>query len=361
MWLSFVASAFAVGACAKSHDVSGSPGALEGDALQGALSATCRSELDDSDDSLPESLECTGLYTDLEDKTVSKAVREFAPAHVLWSDGAAKRRWIYLPKDETIDATDPDSWVFPEGTRVWKEFSLNGRRIETRLFQKVESNHWSKTTYAWNARETAATRSAGQDIMVGNQPYRIPSATECDECHSGRRDRVLGFEQALLGLPGAQGVSLAELVSEGLLDGFSGPTSYEIGADPNAVAANALGWLHANCGVSCHNDNPASKGNTRGMRLHLNPGLLDGRDVGEFPSVATTVDQDAATLRWFGLKRVVAGSPEESLMYELVTQRAEGEQMPPLASRLVDEEFAPVLAQWIRSLAAPEEEPESSD
>lgn len=359
--MGIVVWALVAGACARSHEVSGAAGALERDALQGRLSAACRGELADSDDGLPGSLECTGLYTDIRMKELSKAVREFKPAYVLWADGADKRRWIFLPENEPIDATSPDSWIFPEGTRVWKEFSRNGRRIETRLFHKLDSNMWARTSYAWNASETAATRSAGGDVMVDEQPYHIPSATECDECHSGRKDRVLGFEQALLGLEGAEGLTLDELQSNRQLDGLSGPTSYEIGADPGAAEAAALGWMHANCGISCHNDNPASKGNTRGMRLHLNPESLDGRDVNEFPSVTTTLDQAAVTLRWLGRKRIVPGSPEQSLLYVLVTQRAEGEQMPPLASRLVDEEFVPVLAEWIRNLPVTEEASKSSD
>src|ERR1043165_6412078 len=56
----------------------------------------------------------------------------FSPQYPLWSDGAHKRRWIYLPPGTAIDASRLDAWEFPIGTRLWKEFSLGGP-IETRF------------------------------------------------------------------------------------------------------------------------------------------------------------------------------------------------------------------------------------
>ena len=35
-----------------------------------------------------------------------------------------------------------DEWHFPVGTKVWKEFSRDGKRLETRLFWKTEPNGW---------------------------------------------------------------------------------------------------------------------------------------------------------------------------------------------------------------------------
>src|SRR5262245_3812814 len=88
---------------------------------------------------LPVDLRCTGLYADWASKTVAPDVQPFAPGTPLWSDGARKQRWIQLPAGATIDTTNPDEWVFPVGTKAWKEFSLGGRKVETRLFQKVSA------------------------------------------------------------------------------------------------------------------------------------------------------------------------------------------------------------------------------
>ena len=73
----------------------------------------------------------TGLYQDASAERVAADVLAYTPQYPLWSDGATKRRWIRLPPGAAIDASDPDAWVFPIGTQIWKEFSFGGR-VETR-------------------------------------------------------------------------------------------------------------------------------------------------------------------------------------------------------------------------------------
>src|SRR5262249_10101463 len=81
----------------------------------------------------PDKLSQAGLYEDLLTRKLASNVIAFAPDHKLWSDGAEKARWILLPDGKQIDGSDPDHWVFPIGTRFFKEFSLEGRPLETRL------------------------------------------------------------------------------------------------------------------------------------------------------------------------------------------------------------------------------------
>jgi len=73
----------------------------------------------------------TGLYA--ADGSVDPANRPFAPQYSLWTDGASKARWVFLPEGAKIDVTDLDAWRFPAGTKLWKEFAWGGRRVETRL------------------------------------------------------------------------------------------------------------------------------------------------------------------------------------------------------------------------------------
>ena len=42
----------------------------------------------------PETLECTGLYFNLERKVLAQGVRAYAPAIALWADTAEKSRWM---------------------------------------------------------------------------------------------------------------------------------------------------------------------------------------------------------------------------------------------------------------------------
>jgi hypothetical protein len=328
--------------------------------VQVDYSKTCTGE----DPTLPSDIECTGLYADLATKTPAEGVRPYTPAVILWSDGAEKERFIQLPKGKKIDATDPNEWVFPVGTKLWKQFSVNNKRIETRYFVKIAegSQGWSHDTYMWNADDTKAIKFTGGDVATPDGGvWHIPIFGECEQCHQGRNDRILGFEQVGLGLeqPGigngkAQGITLADLVSEKLIDPPPDLTSLQIGDDGTGKAAKALAWMHMNCGVTCHNDNPTAQGYAPGMRLRLDPTLLDGRPVNDFDSVKTTIGVKVFTPQFSGT-RIVAGDPQDSLLWRLVTTRSDAvdpsaAQMPPIATRIVDPVDTQYITDWIAAM-----------
>jgi hypothetical protein len=207
----------------------------------------------------------------------------------------------------------------------------------------------------WNADESAALRSNGgdlEDVDINGATYHVPSGSECDQCHEGRRERVLGFELISLGQQGATGLTLEKLIEEELISPVPEQREITIGDDGTGFAAPALGWIHINCGVSCHNDNQNSEAYTSGLRLKLQSRLLDGRSSANFEILQTTVGVSAKTLRWNNQQRIVAGSPEMSLLYELASVRRSGEnnQMPPIATRVVPQDNVDVLAQWIRAM-----------
>lgn len=300
----------------------------------------------------PMSIECTGLYTNVATKEFSAGITAYAPAVPLWADNAEKERWISLPPGTTIDATDPSEWTFPVGTKVWKQFSRDGKRVETRLFQKTQPGYWVRTTYAWNAEETAATISPGGDIPWGDGgTYHIPTPDECDQCHRGRTDRLLGFEQVSLGLAGATGLTLAELVADKLLTPAPSRTSLTVGDDGTGVAAVPLEWLHINCGVSCHNDNSNSTAYGSSMRLRLDPTLLDGRSSVDFDTRTTTLGMIANNPMWNNQVRIVPGDPTDSLLVQLISNRGtdnpEANQMPPIATSIVDVADTQNVVTWI--------------
>ena len=191
------------------------------------------------------------------------------------------------------------------------------------------------------------------DVDVGQgQSYHVPSTTECDQCHEGRGDRVLGFELISLAQPGAKGVTLETLVDEDLLTEKPVIDEVDIGDDGTGKAAEALGWLHINCGVSCHNDTTNSEAYQTGLRLKLDPAKLDGRSSLGFDAIATTVNKAATTPRWNSGLRIVPGNPEDSLLYQLVSVRKTGKnnQMPPIATRIVPKDEVEMIADWIRKM-----------
>jgi hypothetical protein len=303
----------------------------------------------------PQSIECTGLYTDVAAKVIAPGIAEYAPAVPLWADYATKQRWIYLPAGTTIDTSDPSEWTFPVGTKVWKEFSRDGKRVETRLWQKVRATYWIRATYAWSADEKTATASGGGDIPWGDGgTYHIPTGDECDQCHRGRTDRLLGFEQVLLGLDGATGLTLAKLTAEHLLSPPVASTSLTIGDDGTAAAAAPMAWLHVNCGVACHNDNSNSTGYGSDMRLRLDPLLLDGRPSTDFGTRTTTLGQLANNPMWNSEPRIAPGDSAHSLLVKLITNRGTNNpaanQMPPIATSIVDSTDTQSVIDWINKM-----------
>jgi len=298
----------------------------------------------------PATLACTGLYTDVMAKRLAPGVEPFSPAVPLWADGADKERWIRLPPGTTVDASNPSEWSFPEGTKLWKQFSRDGRRIETRLWQKVRDGFWVDATYAWNDDQSAADRSNGGDIPLGQGTYHIPTQDECEKCHRGRTEHILGFDEVELGLPGATGLTLARLVAKGRLSPAPASTSLKIGDDGTGAAAPALAWLHTNCGVTCHNANSNSMAYAAGMVLTLNPVELDGRPVSRLAPLRTTVGITVNTPDWNGRTRIIPGNPTISLLYQLIANRGMGNQMPPFASSEVDVEHVAQVEAWIRKM-----------
>ena len=304
----------------------------------------------------PMNIECTGLYANLASKELAAGVRAYAPAVPLWSDYADKERWIALPAGTTIDRSDPEEWIFPIGTKVWKQFSRNGHRVETRLFQKTDANFWVRTTYAWDADETAAVISGGGDMPLAGDggSYHIPTPDECDQCHRGRDDHLLGFEEVSLGLAGATGLTLDTLAAEGLLTPPPPRTHLTLGDDGTGIGAAPLAWIHINCGASCHNANSNSTAYGAGMRLRLDPAELDGRSSAGFDARTTTIGQVSTTPTWAGQTRIVAGDPSHSLLAELITNRGTDNpvdnQMPPIASSVIDPTDTQNVLAWIAAM-----------
>jgi hypothetical protein len=300
----------------------------------------------------PSTIACTGLYADLASKTIAPGVLEYAPAASLWADGAEKTRWIELPDGGVIDDTDPSEWTFPVGTKLWKEFRAGGRRLETRMFQKVRSNHWVHAAYVWNDDESDATQSFGVDLPgATGTPHHVPTPEECDQCHRGRTDEVLGFDAVGIGLPGATGVTLSDLVAAGRISPAPARAALSLGDDGTGRAGPALAWLHANCGAPCHNANSNSAAYGAGMRLRLDPTQLDGRNATSFEAETTTVGVGATSPSWSGVLRIAPGDPANSLIVQLARLRGDTDQMPPIATSLVDEADVGAIAAWISAMA----------
>lgn len=283
---------------------------------------------------LPAKLSRTGLYADFSEKILADTNIEFAPQYVLWSDAAVKKRWIQLPAGATIDSSSIDHWTFPVGTKWFKEFSLGGKRLETRLIWRVaDTGDREKDTlfgaYIWDDTESEATFEPTGAVNIRGTEHDAPSADTCWKCHIGEPGRALGFSA----------LQLTDLGALPLSDPPPAGTAY---AAPNA----ALGYLHANCGP-CHNPNGSAWVNSA-MVLRLD---VADRDAAASKPYLTTVG--VALEQWLNhgyTTRILPGDPDNSALLYRMTQRTMNIQMPPIATELTDPAGIDLVRAWIQSL-----------
>src|SRR5207249_1359813 len=125
----------------------------------------------------------------------SSGIIPFAVNAELWSDGAAKQRWLALPNGTHISVGADGDFAFPIGTVLMKQFSLGGARVETRLFVRHADGEWGGYSYEWNDAQTDATLLAsGKVKQVGAQSWTFPSRSDCLLCHTSAAGRALGPE-----------------------------------------------------------------------------------------------------------------------------------------------------------------------
>jgi len=283
-------------------------------------------------DRLPERLSETGLFEDVATDAIAEGVVAYAPRFALWSDGASKRRWLLLPAP--VDATDPEAWDFPVGTRAWKEFVRGDVRVETRLIERQDDG-WIAAAYVWDADGTDAfLRTDGVEDAVGT-PHDVPSAADCGACHGGRESFLLGVSAVQL----AGTAVLAELVATGLVAPAPGPAS--VGDEQDEAA---LGYLHANCS-HCHNPQRTRIG---APDTCFKPGAAI-----DFTLPPEVIDVDDAPALRTAYGHLAPGRPEESEVLRRMSGRNVDSvlptTMPPLATEEVDEEAISLLTEWLAS------------
>lgn len=297
----------------------------------------------------PQLLSETGLYEDIASEALAEGVMPFRPRFQLWSDGAAKRRFVYLPPGAQIDTTDMDYWEYPPGTKVWKEFTRDGVRVETRLLQKIDDRDWYMVAFRWNDDLTDAEAVPDGEMNARGTQHDIPSQQDCAKCHDNMEDVLLGFSAIQLSHDlDPEGVNLARLIAD---DRLTSPPAGPFELPGTETAQNVLGYLHANCG-HCHN--PESVVSiTIDMQLWLSTEALDSVETTR--TYLTTVGQNttSSTSQPWDL-RIVPGNLEESALYQrLIFMPEAGQQslrMPPVATEIVDTTAVDQIADWIESL-----------
>jgi hypothetical protein len=277
----------------------------------------------------------------------------FEPAYALWSDSTSKRRWVRLPSGTQIDTSEMDHWQFPVGTKIWKEFSRDGVLLETRLIERYGSgrdDYWMGA-FVWKADRSEALYQEKGAVDINGSGHDAPAAELCGSCHRGDKGRVLGLSALQLGQPGSDarpGLSLARLAGMGRLSHPPPPeASYAVPGD--ATTAAALGYLHANCG-HCHNQLGTSYPDTQMvLRLRVSERTAPASELWQ-----TVVGQRLQSYRHPTLtQRVAPGVPDESAVLVRMKIRGNKEQMPSLATELIDPAGIEAVTRWIAGLPSP--------
>jgi uncharacterized repeat protein (TIGR03806 family) len=263
----------------------------------------------------------------------------------LWSDGATKRRWLALPDGAKLHVNADGDFGFPSGTVLMKEFSLAGRRLETRLFMLHPDGVWAGYTYRWADDESDATLlPGGETTAVGSQTWLFPSRDQCLECHTAAAGRALGPELAQLDKDFQYGSRVSNELATwehiGLFDApLPSPRPAPLAAvDSSApVVARARAYLHANCS-NCHRPNSTGRG-PADFR-YATPLAMMG---------ICNADPTEGNLGVMNAKLLAPGHPESSLI-SVRMHATNVNRMPPVATSVVDAAGAKAVDEWIASL-----------
>jgi len=291
-----------------------------------------------------------GLYADGSCTVLAAGVRAYHPRYALWSDGADKERFVYLPPGSSIDTSDPDRWGFPIGTRLYKTFSIGGVRIETRILEKIAAprgtSSWTMTSYVWSADQRSVTlvgAFGAQDVL--GTTHDVPSYTQCVRCHSVAQDDAINGFSAVQLAHDEDGVTLAMLNADGWLSAPIDPAQATIPGDATAQAA--LGYLHANCG-NCHGG-PAAE---HDLDFQVRVGTTD---VTATRTWATAVCGCSAWSRTLSSGehvdlRIDPSHADLSVSIVRMGTRVLTDQMPPIGIDVVDPSGIDDVSAWITSL-----------
>jgi uncharacterized repeat protein (TIGR03806 family) len=299
---------------------------------------------------MAESLSATGCVNSTDPRLPAPAMIPYSVANPLWSDTAEKDRYLSLPDNTTIDLTTGGDFLFPVGSVLMKHFKLNNRFVETRLFARGELG-WQGFSYEWRDDQTDALLLAdGKEKLIEGVQWQYPSGGQCLTCHTQVANFALGLETLQLNhsmLYTASGINAHQLDTLAHINLFSSAftstqktqTLFSLDEMSATVTQRARSYLHSNCS-NCHSpDGPT-------------PTTLDLRYNTALSSTqACNVQPTAGDLGISNALIIAPGEPERSVLLARMKVR-DLNQMPPLASHLVDQEAVDVIATWIGGLAS---------
>lgn len=295
------------------------------------------------------------LFADAAATIPNARVAPYALNTPLFSDYAAKYRYVFVPAGQRIGYRADGVLDFPVGTALIKTFAypadmrVSGspeRKLETRLLIRRASG-WVALPYVWTADGSEAVlKRAGAQLQASwidaagaaqSVDWQVPNVNQCKGCHAA------GHEITPIG-PKAWNLGPARLdafTRAGLMAKARGVPIVPAWDDASApVALRARAYLDVNC-AHCHNaKGPAS-----------NSGLFLERDQRD-PVAAGIGKRPVAAGRGTGDREVAIapGQPDASILLYRIHSTEPGVMMPELGRTLRHAEGEALVRRYIAEM-----------
>ena len=289
----------------------------------------------------PATLSAYGFFADTPAQRPALGVTPYRLNTPLWSDGAEKLRFVYLPSGQKALANGPGLLQLPVGAALIKTFKLGGRVIETRVLLH-RADGWLALPYVWDADQREARLTLGGKRIELTGPdgaplsYAVPNKNQCKECH-GVAGQVTPIGPKAYNLAPDW---LAAFHHAGKLDQVP-QVAQRIplweARDQVPAAEAARGYLDVNC-AHCHN--PQGAASNSGLYL----GWLE-RDsiklgIGKRPVAA---GRGSGNLDF----DIVPGDAVHSILYYRMASLEGGIAMPELGRASRDTAGLATVQRWI--------------
>ncbi len=300
-------------------------------------------------EAMPRSLSEFGFFADAGGRVPTDGLIEYALNTPLYSDGADKLRYVYVPDGLSVVSDGDGLLQFPVGSAIVKTFafgtSADQRFIETRVLLH-RADGWVALPYRWNEDQTQATLALAGARLPITRPdgvevnYRIPNKNECKTCHS-KDGEVIPIGPKVRNLSPQFLVALRERGALATIPAADRamPVWGDRAGNPD-TASLARGYLDVNC-AHCHQ--PGGMASNSG---------LDLRWEQDDPHAIGILKPPVAAGRGAGGHRVsiAPGDPDASIMVHRMSSTEPGIAMPELSRSTNDEEGIAIVRKWIAGM-----------
>ncbi len=327
----------------------------------------------------PQFLSEWGLFKSIPDQIPEDDVVPYEVTAPLFTDDAAKFRFVQLPDGEVIDYDETARWTNPPGTIYVKTFAypvderdleLGYQLIETRLlvFNETGADTW---TYVYPEGDNSDAErinwgpildvsyinALGEQVLLD---YEVPSVPQCTECH-GIATRSLGPSTGMFNRDNdyGDGIGVQNQIdymnSLGMFDEEPEPvvenrTTYV--SDPGVNTAAGLhdrvrSYMDSNC-AHCH----APDGEISDKGLYVDYQSMNPDTGTSFFTwgVCKPHSSGGNGLDCEQPLDVVPGDPDSSFLICRMESVAAGERMAPLGRTIVHAEGVALLREWVQEL-----------